>query len=151
MDITVLRAGISVSQIVQGVHYTKVDRSIARNGSHDLPAWFWWQARPLIFNIDSIDGADITCSGDRFDAAADYVGHTIQFHLGGADTYRFARVTAQAGAVLTVDDIQDIDDTWHGYILTDRIPEANVEIGEISGLTNAQAQTLKDILALVLV
>jgi len=146
-NITVLRAGISVSQIVQGVHYTKIEPTIMQNTEHNLPAWFWWQIRPLIFNIASIDGDDITCSGDRFDSDADYVGHTLQFHLGGAGTYRFARVIAQAGAVLTVDDAQDVDDTWHGYILTSRIP--SVEIGEISGLTAAQAQTLKDILALV--
>ena len=149
MDITVLRAGVSVAQIVQGVHYTKIDSSIIRNGSHDLPAWFWWQIRPITFDIDSVDGNNITCSGARFDAAANYVGHTIQLH--SDNVYRFARVTAQTGAVLTVDDIQDVDDTWHGYILTSRMPDATVDVGEISGLTDAQAQMLKDILALVLV
>ena len=146
MDVTVIRAGISVSQIVQGVHYTKVDESIIRNVEHNLPAWFWWQIRPIVFALDSIVGNDVTCSGTRFDATADYVGHTIQFHLGGSGTFRFTRVTAQAGAVLTVDDIQDVTDAWHGYVLTNRNAETNV-----SGLTTAQAQLLKDIAALVLV
>ena len=144
MDITVLRAGISVAQIVHGVHYTPIQSSIVRNGEHNLPAWFWWQIRPLIFNIDAVDGNVITCSGSRFDASADYIGHTLQFHLGGTESYRFAHVVAQTGDALTVDDIQDVDDTWHGYILTNRL-------GEVTGLTTAQEQLLKDIAALVLV
>jgi hypothetical protein len=73
----------------------------------------------------------LTLSGERFDATAYYVGRVLQFHLGGTNQYTFARVVAQSGADLTIDQVPaNLDDTWHGYILPESAAPSETEVAD---------------------
>jgi hypothetical protein len=115
-----VNTGATLGEIANAVHSFQIPPEAAQDGTHSRAMWYLFRSVAAVFSIDSVSGSEITCSGDRFDASADYVGHTVQFHLGGTNDYRFARVTAQAANVLTVDAIQDVTDEWHGYILPQR-------------------------------
>jgi hypothetical protein len=116
-----VNSGFTLEEIANAVAYYRIDPSIAQDGEHRRLAWFLWIQRAVIADIDSIAGSVLTLSGTRFDSTANYVGHTVQFHLSGTNTYRFARITAQSGADVTVDTLPaDVDDTWHLYVLPER-------------------------------
>jgi hypothetical protein len=116
-----VNTGFTLDEIANAVASYRIDPIVAQDGTHSRLAWYLYRGVAAVFGIDSLAGNVLTLSGDRFDATAYYVGRVMQFHLGGTNQYTFARVVAQSGADLTIDQVPaNLDDTWHGYIL----PEA---------------------------
>lgn len=114
--------GYTLEEIANAIWQYVISSGVAQDGTHSRAAWFLWALRAVTADIDSIAGSVLTLSGARFDSTSNYVGHTIQFHLGNTNSYRWARITAQTGADVTVDTLPaDVTDAWHCYILPDRL------------------------------
>jgi len=129
-----VNSGFTLDEIANAVASYRIPPIVAQDGTHSRLAWYLYRGVAAVFSIDSIAGNVLTLSGDRFDATAYYVGRVMQFHLGGTNQYTFARVVAQSGADLTLDQVPaNLDDTWHGYILPETGGALPGEVAAVPG------------------